>query len=151
MVACLPQMDLIEGIMTHNLFLKNHLRIPRGVGVCSAEHGKKSRFVWDVGGSYGIVSYTQYPMLTCHGSGSEAFWQKWLESLLTLRYSHQAIGLFCVPAALYHCWVPFSRLRHLPGEVWCDCCPNHAPRIRKVMGLKCGIKTSEMRVFFFFN
>ena len=67
-------MGLIEGLMTHNLFLKKDRRIPRGVGVCSAESGKKSQFVWDVGGSYRVNSHIpNVPILPCHSSGGEAF------------------------------------------------------------------------------
>lgn len=48
LLACLPEMGLVEGLMTHNLFLKKGTRIPRGVGTSSAESGKKSQFgMWE--------------------------------------------------------------------------------------------------------
>lgn len=154
-------MGLLEGLMAHNLFLKKDVGISRGVGVCSAESGKRSWFVWDVGGSDGVKSHIpNVPILPCHTSGGEASWQQWynkkntylLESLLTFCYSHQAFRSFCVPAAWYHCWVPLTGLRHLPREARCQWCPNNALRIRKEMGVKGSMTKSEMRFFcgFFF-
>lgn len=67
-------MGLLEGLMTHNLFLKKDMGIPRRVGVCSAESGGRSWFVWDVGGSYQVKSHIpNVPILPCHTSGGKAF------------------------------------------------------------------------------
>lgn len=63
--------------MAHNLFLKKDMGIPREVGVCPAESGKNSQFVWDVGGSYGVKSHIpNVPIPPCYTSGGEAFSQK---------------------------------------------------------------------------
>lgn len=59
---------------THFFFLKKDTGIPRGVGVCAAESGKKSWFVQDVEGSYGVKSHIpSVPILPCNTSGGEAF------------------------------------------------------------------------------
>lgn len=51
--------------------------ISRGLGVCSAESGKKSWFVWGMGGSCRIRSHIpNAPILPCHTSGAEAFNKK---------------------------------------------------------------------------
>lgn len=110
-LACLPQMCLIEGWMTYDLFLKRYVQSPEGWEYALLKAVKKSLFVWDMGGSYRVKSHIPNVLiLPCHTSGGQAFWQKWyskkpykysLQCLLTLCSSHWAVWSFCVPAAWY--------------------------------------------------
>lgn len=47
LVACLPQMGLVEELITHNLVLKKDKGIPRGVGASSAENGNWFVVLWE--------------------------------------------------------------------------------------------------------